>query len=100
MKKATKATTEQVAGLDLATGESKTVLVYRATKPLTQAQFELAASMLKREHSKAGVAVLVIPFSVELQEVNGNADSDATGTEDKEVKDDADSGKTGTEDNE
>lgn len=84
---AKKKTAEKVTSVDLATGESKTVLVYRATKPLTQAQFDLAASMLQNEHAKAGVAVVLIPFSVEPAGTkegadNGNTAGSETGAED------------------
>jgi len=72
---------EKVTSVDLATGQSKTVLVYKAIKPLTQEQFDLVAGMLKQEHTKAGAEVILIPFSVELTGTKeGVADGDTSGS--------------------
>ena len=80
---ATKKQPQKITSVDLAAGDSKTVLIYRAAKPLTQAQFDLAASMLEKDHAKAGVAVVLIPASVEFEGMkegvqNGNTSGSKT----------------------
>lgn len=60
---------EQVASLD----DGK-ILVFKATKPLTKVQFDLAEKMLRDQEEKVGVKVLLIPFSTELDQKEGDVD--------------------------
>lgn len=49
--------------------DGETVLVFRANKPLDKKQFELLSDLVQQEEEKAGVKIIVVPHSVDLEEV-------------------------------
>jgi hypothetical protein len=60
------------------------VLVVKATKPLSKSEFELLSNLVKAEEAKTGIKVVLLPYSADLKEVKGDADSSKTSAKDNE----------------
>jgi len=63
---------EQVAGLDLANGSDQTVLVWKATRPMTEAEHQSLSAKLRYEARQTGLNIVLIPYSVEESIDNGS----------------------------
>ena len=56
-----------VATVDPAPGIDKTVLVFNAVRPMSPAEFELLSNMVRAEQERAGVAIVCMPYSADLE---------------------------------
>lgn len=56
---------EPVIGVDLANGKDETVVIWKATRPLTETQHEQLRAKLEREQAETGVRIMLVPYSVE-----------------------------------
>lgn len=48
--------------------ETKETIVFKATKPLDEGEFKLLSEMIRHEEEKAGVKIVLMPYSCELEE--------------------------------
>ncbi|QMV43736.1 hypothetical protein [Cohnella cholangitidis] len=56
---------EKLEGLDLSKGPDKTVVVWKATRPLTVQEHEELSEKLRFEEKETGLEIILVPFSVE-----------------------------------
>lgn len=52
-------------GVDLGTGPDKTVIVWKATRPLTVKEHESLSAKLRHEAQATGANILLVPYVVE-----------------------------------
>lgn len=43
------------------------ILVFKATRPLDEGEFELLSDMIKHEEKKTGVKIVLMPYSCDLK---------------------------------
>ncbi|MBS4538212.1 hypothetical protein GOQ27_07040 [Clostridium sp. D2Q-11] len=48
--------------------EEDKVIVFKANKPLNKEEFELLSDIVKSEHKKSGVKIVLMPYSCEVGE--------------------------------
>lgn len=60
---------EQVTGVDLST--DMTVIIWKATRPLTVDEHETLSAKLRFESQESGIPIVLVPFSVEAETASG-----------------------------
>jgi hypothetical protein len=61
--------TTQITSVDTGNaGGDQTVLVFRATRPLMDAEHASVLKRLRAEEERTGVKVILVPYSVEMKE--------------------------------
>lgn len=63
---------QPLIGVDISTNSDKTVIVWKATRPLTVKEHESISAKLRAEAKATGLNILFVPHSVEM-EVGVNA---------------------------
>ncbi|MEZ7173598.1 hypothetical protein [Sporosarcina sp. OR05] len=67
--------------------EQEGVVIVKANAPLDKKQFELLSELMRKEEGKSGMKVVVLPYSVDLVEVNvPEQDADKSTDEDEKGK--------------
>jgi hypothetical protein len=65
MAKAKKKPEAETVGVDLSNSKDETVVIWKATKPLTDTQHEQLRAKLEREQAATGVKIMLVPYIVE-----------------------------------
>ncbi|WP_220376450.1 hypothetical protein [Cohnella lupini] len=68
MKRSDKKTPDavMVEGVDLSKKADQTVMIWKATRPLTDREHEQLSDRLRYESEKTGINIVLVPFSVEV----------------------------------
>ncbi|WP_373232108.1 hypothetical protein [Cohnella sp.] len=57
---------QPLEGVDLSMGPDKTVIAWKATRPLTVKEHESISAKLRAEAKATGLNILFVPYSVEV----------------------------------
>lgn len=57
---------EQIQNIELSNSTERTVVLWKATRPLTVQEHEELSAKLKIEGEKTGLTIMLVPFSVEV----------------------------------
>jgi hypothetical protein len=82
-RKPTTPDAEKVTDVDLSTQEDMTVIIWKATRPLTIEEHEHLSAKLRYESKESGIPIVLVPYSVDAEEGavalnEGETDSDKT----------------------
>jgi len=58
---------ELIASVDLASGSDTTVLVFKAHRPMSPAEFDLFSAMVRAEQERSGVSIVCMPYSADVE---------------------------------
>ncbi|MBP1992543.1 hypothetical protein [Paenibacillus eucommiae] len=70
----------KVDGVELKSTTGQTVLLWKATMPLSHEEHEQLSARLRYEHENSGVVIVLVPYSVEIE----TTELDSTETEETE----------------
>lgn len=68
----------KVTGVDLSIKPDQTVIVWKATRPLTVQEHQDLSEKLRSESEQTGLAIVLVPFSVEMAIEPAAAPADPT----------------------
>lgn len=63
---------EMVAGADLSTKPDQTVIVWKATRPMSEREHESLSNKLRFEEKRTGMNIILVPYSVEASKREGD----------------------------
>lgn len=82
-----------VGDVSLKNDKGETVLLWKATIPLSDAEHEQISNRLQFEQERSGVKIILVPYSVQPEVLNAGKEAEA-GDDQKEDNEDAQSGGT------
>ncbi|MDP4158388.1 MAG: hypothetical protein Q8911_01310 [Bacillota bacterium] len=66
MAKGKKKDAELIEGVDLSSKPDETIIVFKATRPLTESEHEQLSQKVRYENEKSGVKVVLMPYTCEV----------------------------------